>query len=623
MTTRKEIKKRAKKVVKRHRILYIAICLIAAYMGTEFSGTLANWDLSYSQVVDTGEEGYDDETVERVSGATGISGGLADVAVELLSGNEKEGKAMSDEFRKREIDRSLEGNPAFGRSRGVLAAVVNSVTSGSILVSLLAAINSIVKSENAAILLLILLGAAAMFCVYFFIINVFRVVVRRIFLEGRTYEKVPLQRMLFLLRVKKWTKACWTMFVTSVFLFLWNITIIGGIIKTYSYFLVPYIVAENPDISALEAISLSRRMMNGHKWQCFLYHVSFLPWIILGMITFGISNILFYNPYYTAVFSEYYTELREEAKQKHLKGERLLNDTYLFKKPEEELIYLAYEDVISAMVRPVQNQLQLTGIRKFLADYLGLLLVGTKKEKEYEETQAARVRMEFLKDAVDRRAYPSRLSAVPEVKKRKKIEMIHYMRHYTIWSVILQFFFFSFIGWIWEVSLHLVADGSFVNRGVLHGPWLPIYGAGGVLILMFLNRLRARPLAEFVSIIVLCGIVEYVTSYVLERLYDGERWWDYSGYFLNLNGRICAEGLLVFGIGGMAIVYILAPMLDNVFGRIPLRVVVPVCAVCIAAFVGDGIYSAGNPNSGRGITDYESRKEAPCLPSIYHRSISC
>ena len=59
------------------------------------------------------------------------------------------------------------------------------------------------------------------------------------------------------------------------------------------------------------------------------------------------------------------------------------------------------------------------------------------------------------------------------------------------------------------------------------------------------------------AIVVLCGVVEYFTSYYLE-VTQGKKWWDYSGYFLNLNGRICAEGLLVFGVGGMAIVYALA-----------------------------------------------------------------
>ena len=148
----------------------------------------------------------------------------------------------------------------------------------------------------------------------------------------------------------------------------------------------------------------------------------------------------------------------------------------------------------------------------------------------------------------------------------------------------------------------MVVYGDFVNRGVLHGPWLPIYGTGGVLVLVVLNRLRRSPFWEFLSIMVLCGCVEYFTSLVLEILHGGAKWWDYSGYFLNLHGRICAEGLLVFGIMGMIFVYVLAPLLDNMLRRIPARVAVPLCAVLLGAFCTDVVYSSGNPNTGEGVT---------------------
>lgn len=121
------------------------------------------------------------------------------------------------------------------------------------------------------------------------------------------------------------------------------------------------------------------------------------------------------------------------------------------------------------------------------------------------------------------------------------------------WTMVMIFFSMSVTGWLWEVCLHLVSDRAFVNRGVLHGPWLPIYGFGSVAILIFLGKLRERPVAEFLSILFLCGSIEYIVSWLLEHIYGGMKWWDYSDYFLNLNGRICVEGLLVFGIGGMLI----------------------------------------------------------------------
>lgn len=118
-----------------------------------------------------------------------------------------------------------------------------------------------------------------------------------------------------------------------------------------------------------------------------------------------------------------------------------------------------------------------------------------------------------------------------------------------------------------------------------------------VLILTLLNKLRKKPLLEFLAIILLCGCIEYYISWFLEQLYDGMRWWDYSDYFLNLNGRICVEGLLAFGVGGMVIVYVYAPFLDCLFRRIPKKILVPVYLVLILIFCADLIYSGKNPKN--------------------------
>ena len=75
----------------------------------------------------------------------------------------------------------------------------------------------------------------------------------------------------------------------------------------------------------------------------------------------------------------------------------------------------------------------------------------------------------------------------------------------------------------------------------MHGPWLPVYGSGVAMIVLVLARWRRNPAAEALLTIVLCGFVEYMTSWYLEAT-KGMRWWDYTGYFLNLDGRICGEG---------------------------------------------------------------------------------
>lgn len=201
--------------------------------------------------------------------------------------------------------------------------------------------------------------------------------------------------------------------------------------------------------------------------------------------------------------------------------------------------------------------------------------------------------------------YPGRLAPARMEFRLAKRTNLNPQRSYTVLNLVMMFFIFCIVGWLWEVMLALITEGMFVNRGTLHGPWLPIYGTGGIIILVLLNKLRNRPALLFAGTVVLCGILEYCSSWYLEVTHDGQRWWDYSGYFLNLNGRICAEGLLTFGLGGLAIVYLLAPALDNLLARANRRIMAAVAIVLLVAYVGDNIYSAAVPNTGAGITDYK------------------
>ena len=127
-----------------------------------------------------------------------------------------------------------------------------------------------------------------------------------------------------------------------------------------------------------------------------------------------------------------------------------------------------------------------------------------------------------------------------------------------------------------------------MNRGFFHGPWLPIYGTGGILVILLLKRFAKKPLVTFCLAVVVCGAVEYVSAWLLWEI-KGMYWWNYTGYFLNLHGRVCAEGLIIFGLGGCVFIYIAAPFFD---------------AVLLLLFAADIVYSLISPNSGTGITDY-------------------
>ena len=587
--SRKELKKSGLKVLKKHYIIFILLCLIAAFLGSEFSNSISITKLEKqilpkdSQVVNNAKADIQNKAVDTVEKNTGIN-------------VNKEAKSIKKEKKKY-------SNKILATKRGVFATLVNTVDSGSLYLTIVMAAKSMIGTSQASVIISIIISLIIFAFYWFFFVNVYKVLLRRLFLEGRVYDKVAIKDLLFLLRVKKWFKATRTMARVVLYEFLWGFTIVGGIIKRYSYFLVPYIVAENPDINGKDAIKLSSDMMYGHKMECFILDVSFIGWELLSMFTLGLSNLFFTDAYKVAVFSEYYVRVRKEAIDKNIKNTDLLCDKYLYEKADNKLLEDTYYKSLDSIT---YTKYKPKNIKERIEDIFGINLSSKEKEGEYEKNRINELLVKSIDNEVKAKSYPTKLYIIKGKEKRHRFEVVNYLRHYNIPSLILIFFIFAFVGWMWEVALHLLNDGVFVNRGIMHGPWLPIYGTGGVLVLIILNKFRDKPLLEFISIIIVCGIVEYFTSYYLEIAHNGEKWWDYSGYFLNLNGRICAEGLLVFGLGGMAAVYAIAPALDNLIKRINTKLVITISIILVTAFTIDNIYSSKHPNMGDGITHYKS-----------------
>ena len=173
--------------------------------------------------------------------------------------------------------------------------------------------------------------------------------------------------------------------------------------------------------------------------------------------------------------------------------------------------------------------------------------------------------------------------------------------HYSLDNLILMFFVFSGIGWVWEVIYIGFTEGVIANRGMFHGPWLPIYGVGGVLILLLLGRFKRYPLVVFILATLLCGSMEYLTAVAVEFFFRC-RWWDYSTKFMNLNGRICLEGLLLFGISGTGAVCKGGPALQAAIMRINPRLRAFLRVFLSISFICDLILSLIFPNMGVGVT---------------------
>ncbi len=418
-------------------------------------------------------------------------------------------------------------------SRGVVFTIFNIFTTKYTQLQNLAA--SIYEFENKEVIasILTILYAFLGLLITVFIVNPLFVGESRVYLESKNYKRTKIKRIVFPFSKKNYISTVKTMLRFKIYKILWNLTIIGGFIKTYSYKMITYIVAENPTISSKDAIKMSREMMNGNKLHALKLDLSFILWYILQYATFGLLGI-YVNPYYKICYTELYIKLRKEYIENKKYNYELLND------------YKLYEE----------NELD---------------------------------------------KYPKE-----EIERKRKLNM-DYTKNYELTSIILFFFIFAFVGWIWEVSLYLFQDGIFVNRGTLYGPYLPIYGFGCTAIILLnkfprFRKLSKNPFLTFNFIMFVCASIEYVTSWYLE-VTKGVRYWDYTGIFLNINGRICLEGTIFFGIGGCLCLYIVAPLIEKFLQKITKKVKITICLVLGIIFGADNIYSHFFPNIGEGITE--------------------
>lgn len=162
---------------------------------------------------------------------------------------------------------------------------------------------------------------------------------------------------------------------------------------------------------------------------------------------------------------------------------------------------------------------------------------------------------------------------------------------HSIEIYILLFFTYAILGWLMEVGCKLVETKKFINRGFLIGPYCPIYGWGAIIITLLLNKYLADPIALFIMAIVICSIIEYATSYFMEKIYHA-RWWDYSRRKYNINGRICLETMIPFGILGVLIMYFANPFFTGIYEKIPEIVLTVICSFLVIVFLIDNIISS-------------------------------
>lgn len=146
------------------------------------------------------------------------------------------------------------------------------------------------------------------------------------------------------------------------------------------------------------------------------------------------------------------------------------------------------------------------------------------------------------------------------------------------------------VGWIYEEIFYAFTEGMLRNRGILYGPWLPIYGLGALCIYA-MKPLRKNPVLLFTLCVVITGVVEYVIGYVGINFFH-IRLWDYRNLFLNIGGIICFRSVVSFGLLGLFFHYVLEPLSYRLYKRLNPAVIHAVCAGIAAVFLIDCVVSA-------------------------------
>ena len=340
MWKRKELKARARKVVKKNYWTAVVVCFLIAVLTSEFGGTIVGiW-----QEGDSIDPNYLDSIIILKKQLENQNENDQEVSEDNISlenvGNEDEKQqheiSYTNEVEQEltNIDEIVEGEEqdslAFHlKVANIIKSYLNSITkSQKYLFKIWDATRSFLFEQiDLGIALIITSIIAIAFTV--FIEKPLIVGEKQYFLKARQNSNTKIGVLKNAFKKEHWLNIAIIMILKAIYNFLWYFTIIGGFIKFYEYRMIPYILAENPKIKRKEAFKLSKEMMRGNKWRTFILDMSFFLWHVLSVFTFGLLNLFYTNLYTSATTAELYMVLRNTAIKEKYQYYESLNDKNL------------------------------------------------------------------------------------------------------------------------------------------------------------------------------------------------------------------------------------------------------------------------------------------------------
>ena len=154
----------------------------------------------------------------------------------------------------------------------------------------------------------------------------------------------------------------------------------------------------------------------------------------------------------------------------------------------------------------------------------------------------------------------------------------------------LLYIIYSMIGWIMEMTYVNIKNKTFTNRGFLIGPYCPIYGTAAMTMILILSKYKNDIIILFFVGIVISSFLEYITSYILEKVFKA-RWWDYSNKVLNIDGRVCLLNSILFGLLCILLLRFINPFIMNIMNNIPTNILNTISIIVMVIYLTDCVLS--------------------------------
>lgn len=403
--------------------------------------------------------------------------------------------------------------------------------------------------------------------------NSYRIAIKRIFMEARLYQKIKTDRFVFLFAVKKLYKPIKTLIICDLLKLITLPTLYGGISVSYSLMMVPYILCENPDIDTFEAISLSKRMMYGHRYEAFKIDLSLLGHLVLSGLTFGLSSVLYSNMYREAIFAEYYAYLRQNAKDIKISYYDRINDDYLVNVVSKDYLDNKYIPVIENLTSSLDiRKSKHTGLRGFVENNLGHVYKNDADEKLYDESILQNELIEEYKRVLDQKQYPDELSSLFIQNK------ISYLRRNTV----INNFLITFI--LIVLSTLVMIGYRYSLKGLLNINVISLVVKISLLCMLFmvtetlLYKSKRKPSLYIFLFIVLLTTCDLLLCY----LYPTFAW-------INNFNRVSLFNLVLVITAILFLTYILVPTFDNALRKMNKYLRIFICLLVLIA-IGLAVY---------------------------------